>query len=194
MPIVIPAGFSQAAVEITIPGDAGPALLVFGYEQSPLSSPDDNAAAVGASITKANGLQTVMTSDCFISSVTVRQNDGDPFLKTGFALVGVTGIQALPTSVIQVCALLKKGTGFAGRSQRGRMYIPGVPEAQVNAGGFYTSAYFTSLVNTGNEILTELDAQLVPMVLLHSDPALTPSPVTSLAPDAKAATQRRRLR
>ncbi len=47
--------------------------------------------------------------------------------------------------------LIQKLTGFAGRANRGRMYLPGVPESAVNGGtGNIAAATLTALQNAAN--------------------------------------------
>lgn len=113
------------------------------------------------------------------------------------------------------CALLlKKYTTRAGRRGRGRMYVPGIPEALVEPGGQVDSAHLafwnTTILPTVLGFVTDLgsgftDGEIAP-VLLHDllrdpetgDPipgsGLPPDRMVALQPDGRIATQRRRLR
>lgn len=68
---------------------------------------------------------------------------------TGFPLVGTQATDELPH---QLACVVSQKTAFAGRSYRGRHYIPAISEAQVTAGqltGTYTTAvqqYYDDLV------------------------------------------------
>lgn len=92
--------------------------------------------------------------------------------------------------------LIHKNTDDGGRAGRGRFYLPGVPEIDVEIGGALSSGKATA-VNTALGILkSEMEADgVIPMVLHGAgSPLSTPSPITSFSCDARIATQRRRLR
>lgn len=95
-----------------------------------------------------------------------------------------------------VAYLLHKRTAFGGRAGSGRMYVPGVPEAQIASNGNLDNTWRGNM-NTG---FTDLAATLVANncvpVLLHGtgSPLTTPTPITALEVDDVVATQRRRQR
>lgn len=97
--------------------------------------------------------------------------------------------------------LAHKNTGSVGRGANGRCYIPGVPEASVDALGNVTAGEVAAL--TGQLDQWRLDweggAPVVKIAVLHHGPgpvhALEPEGVvTSVTVDPRVATQRRRLR
>lgn len=102
---------------------------------------------------------------------------------------GTTGDAAPPN----VTTLVKKGTSFGGRANRGRFYPPGVAEANVGPSGQIASGYLSGQQTKWTDFLTALAAADMPMVILHSASS-DPTPVTRLVLDEEAATQRRRLR
>jgi hypothetical protein len=119
----------------------------------------------------------------------------------------VTGPSALVSSNIQgtggsngissnVSYLVRKVTALGGRAGRGRMYLPGPTEADVNEAGAILGARVTSLQAALNDFLTQMVADGDGPVLLHGvgSPISTPTPITSFSLDTRAATQRRRLR
>lgn len=98
----------------------------------------------------------------------------------------------------QNCALLvKKTTGLRGRSNRGRMFVPGhlsddvVDDTGTIASGTVT-AYQTALTNVRTTV--EALAGVTALALLHTSAAETPTLITELVVDPVIATQRRRLR
>jgi hypothetical protein len=96
--------------------------------------------------------------------------------------------------------LIQKRSGTAGRRNRGRLYLPGVAEGNVDHKGLLTSA----TVSTINTALSGWLAKFATtigfvdsMVILHSSGiSATPAPtvVNALVVDPVVATQRRRLR
>ena len=96
----------------------------------------------------------------------------------------------------QVSFLLKKGTAFGGRAGRGRMYIPGVPEAQVGSDGDLDDTFVANMTSAWEDFAVAAVGNLTPFVLLHgsSSPISSPTPITSFQVDGRVATQRRRNR
>lgn len=107
---------------------------------------------------------------------------------------GTNAGTALPPNV---AVLLKKVTGFAGKANRGRMYLPGLTSEGLSATNKALLSAF-SLTNYNNAAASFVgDAVLAdaPMHLLHQvgipDP---PRQVVDLNPAERVATQRGRLR
>jgi hypothetical protein len=92
-----------------------------------------------------------------------------------------------------VCFLVHKQTAMGGRQGRGRMFIPGPLEGDVGAEGSVSGTRLTNLAAELTEMRNALITAGMTPVVLHNN-ALTPTGITSLAPDALVATQRRRLR
>lgn len=96
----------------------------------------------------------------------------------------------------QVAMIATKVTATGGRSGRGRMFIPGLTEPDVNSAGIIGSAYLAAMQAKLTALGAALvDASLVP-VLLHADSVgdTTPHPLIGIQLQSKVATQRRRLR
>jgi len=74
------------------------------------------------------------------------------------------------------------------------MYVPGVTESTVDAGGFLTGAQTTILQNALNSFYSQAIARGLPMYILHTTPPDTATEVTSVVASNKVATQRRRVR
>ena len=93
-----------------------------------------------------------------------------------------------------VATLITKNTSFAGRQNRGRMYMPPLTDGVISTGGIITEADRLLVQGGATQFLADLAASSIPMVILHTDPAVTPTAVNSLSVASKVATQRRRLR
>jgi hypothetical protein len=90
--------------------------------------------------------------------------------------------------------LIRKTTDQGGRAGRGRMYLPGVEETDVDAGGNFVGGILATAATVFGDMINDFSTNDVPLRLLHNNPALTPGVVTGLAFQTRAATQRRRLR
>lgn len=93
--------------------------------------------------------------------------------------------------------LIRKGTAGGGRRARGRMYLPGIPENNVDSGGNIDATFRNAMQTQANEFLADCIAGgLAPMVLHAPGKSLVPAPtaITTLAVQPVVATQRRRLR
>ncbi len=110
--------------------------------------------------------------------------------------------QGMPANV---ALLAQKLTGFAGKSSRGRMYLPGVPESAVDEGTGLLVAGFLALFQTslngfladtsGTIDLVAIELSVVSTVQGGVDrPTAQVRPVTSLVASPFVATMRDRLK
>lgn len=99
-------------------------------------------------------------------------------------------------SAPNVSFLTHKTTSLGGRAGRGRAFIPGVPEGDVNSNGLLTSGTATAVSLALASIIASANSDGCIPVVLHNEgsPITLPTAITSWDCDAKAATQRRRLR
>lgn len=189
--MIIPEGYSQ--VNLVFVGDNLPtgAQVTFGIS----NENDQTPAQVGADVITALVSSQVMDlfgDDEAITSIHVKNgpNDTGPFADVPTNLPG-----ALTTNIVtpNVAILVKKVTQLGGRKGAGRFFWPGTTESSVGSDGTVDGGSLTSLETAFGTFLEDLTTNVIPMVLLHND-STTPSLVTSLAPAAIAATQRRRMR
>lgn len=104
------------------------------------------------------------------------------------------GTEDAPMPAPGTSALISLSTGLPGRTNRGRVYWPGVtPEDRMNNAGQMFDAQRTLLGETFESLETYLDSVSAPLVVLHSSVS-DPTPVTSWTVQQLTATQRRRLR
>ncbi len=99
------------------------------------------------------------------------------------------------------CALLiHKRTQSGGRRNRGRFFLPGVPEGTVDQVGNLMGTYPQSVAGLGPALFAALAgvSGVGELAIFHTTPVgvagLAPTQITSMDVDQKIATQRRRMR
>jgi hypothetical protein len=92
--------------------------------------------------------------------------------------------------------LIRKITALGGHAGRGRMYLPGVPEEDIDDNGNIVSASREALEGDVGSMMAALVLANLDPVLLHAEgsPISTPTLITGWSVDTRVATQRRRLR
>lgn len=190
----LPVGFAECSAVFTIPGSGGPANVVTGHDVSGLATSLAVADAITAGWDAATPLVDACTTDVTLATLEIRWQAaaGDAVLISRTLNTG--GGDPAPAIPPQVCYLLQKVTGFAGRKNRGRMYLPGVAEPSVAASGQVTIGKLTELAALAAAALSNWGTNGADLVILHTDPADTPRPVVEMPPSNRVATQRRRLR
>lgn len=114
-------------------------------------------------------------------------------------LTGFPGTTAHPAATSNTTFLIQKVTGRPGRRYHGRMYMPGVSEQDVDPTGLVVASKVTEINNNLLNFIGKITTFHFSLQLLHNrsnDPGIstTPTPVDSLHVDARAATQRNRMR
>jgi len=105
----------------------------------------------------------------------------------------------------QVALAVSLVTGFSrGPAHRGRFYLPGVSEQDVDSVGVIAASKITEVQNNLNDFITAANGHRFFMCLIHKErapkpgeeplPVLPPTAVQSWRIDPLAATQRRRMR
>lgn len=201
MTLIIPDGYGHVIHSMSLTGDAERIAITYGvsFETSGTDTHQEAVDALRLAFvtelggTIATGYQHVQTELIVGAAL---QTDHAIYLNTNPATF--TGTNApLP----QNCALLAhKRSAQSGRRHRGRFYVPGINEAEVNQAGVCSTALLNLYSARLTAFLTGVrnSAKIADMVILHtltgvgSVPA--PTVVTSLIPDTVIATQRRRLR
>lgn len=187
--MTIPAGHAQVTMHFNFIGGTGKDMLcVFGVENSTGKTPLLIAQDVRTDF--ASGMDDIMSGQYQLTKTFVERADGliaeDPTVVPGT----VAGSGETP----QVSWLFKKASGLSGRHNRGRLYLPGVPEQWTSASGLIDTAQVANASAFANGFLGQLLADDIPMVILHTDGALAPTPVSALDASSRVATQRRRNR
>jgi len=188
---VIPVGFAEVAARISLTGDSDEMNCIFGIDNE---APFAQANADEVSTIAATFFRDVIGSSYTYTGATITVgNDGGGIIFESVAGqgAGIGESQSVPQNTAY---LFRKTTALGGRKGRGRMYVPGVGETVVNAAGVLTAARITTVNASASTFVIQLAISNNPMVLLHSDPLVAPTPVTNLLCQPVVATQRRRLR
>lgn len=199
MTLVVPENYAQVIHSLRLTGDSGAMAITYGVavvEGATASDVAEDCAAAVAPI-----LEYMSTQYSMVSTEAILQDEAPPAAPAiGVAAVTIAGGD--PGSVIpqNSAYLLHKRTGRAGRTGRGRLYLPGITQDRVNDVGALTTSTVSGLTTAGADFLSNLfdTASVLGMVLFHdstgSAAAVAPTPVTSLVCDPTISTQRRRLR
>jgi hypothetical protein len=192
----IPAGFLQVQLDMFTGTSTRKTNTQIGYAHT--STP--------ASTTSELALQTVWSLlrpqmstavSCTGGRVTWGTFSGPLTFEVGIGAVTPGGALTGAVSSPQVAFLVKKATALSGRAHRGRMYLPGVIETDVDDQGKVLAARITAM----NLVLTDLldltddtSGAITGAVLLH-EAGVTPPPttLTSLLLSNVVSTQKRRL-
>lgn len=179
-------------------------MTFVGYDTAGSATP----TAIATSLISLYGthIDPVMNSLVTLSACRVKKG---PMEDGPFAEVSTSnsGASVSPPCPPNVAYLIRKITPLGGKMGQGRMYQPGVPEAGVGEDGTIVSGTRSSTEAGWSAFLAAMDGAGFPMALGHMFgdyvnrkgvtiivPARAPTDVTALTVDAKAATQRRRLR
>lgn len=190
MTLVIPDGFCQITYIWGGPGmPLGGASTLGAENTGALSAADAVELAKDALV---DNLLPRLTNNIDIDIVRVKlgPNETGAFAEQSPNLPGAVNDSTDPPNV---SFLISKQTALGGRKGRGRMFFPSLDKDLIDQAGNVTSAELAEWVIALGNFRDDLIAGGLTPVLLHSD-ATTPTPITAFAPQAKAATQRRRLR
>lgn len=198
MALVLPDGYGIATITWTVAGAGSPAQSVIGYDNG-ANDATTNAERFGTLI--QNHLLTFMANPVFLDSIRTVQRDGMAYTVAELQPEGENQGQVMTPSIPSNTSwLIKKVSGVMGRANTGRWYLPGVPEASVDASGGLDPAIRSAFQGAITDGMIIFNAG-GPMVLLHRNPldpddysTIPPTDVTNLLLDGTVATQRRRLR
>lgn len=192
--VLIPDGFGQ--INWIFGGDAAPtgAQVTLAYEvPSGGGGPDDEAEFFFA--LWRDEVLPAQSSAITLEGVLVKHGPnatGPSGTFTGTEDGGASELAAPPN----VALLVQKRTGFGGRTGRGRMFIPGIPEGQIDSSGNISEGVRADFETRLGELHAGMVVASAPPVLLHgsSGPLSLPFPITQLTVAGRTATQRQRLR
>lgn len=189
--MIIPVGYAQVNLRYTGVGLPTGAEMTFGVNNGPEASAVALAETIEAAIITA-GFGASMFEDAVLTTIHVKlgPNATGQFVDHGTNIAGTEADTPVPPNV---SVLLKKNTPVGGRKGQGRMFMPAIPENDISADGLVGSGKITDITAQCSTLLSELSGGDIGMVVLHND-STSPYSVTSLVPQVRAATQRRRLR
>lgn len=190
--MIIPVGYAQ--VNLKFEGASVPtgAEMTFGLTDLGGDQPIEVAAAVETAWDVANmGQFQAVTIALRNILVKFGPNEDGPSAELGVNYPGtVAGAGVAPSE----CALIKKITLAGGRKNRGRMFMPGLRDTDIDQSGSLDGNVQSDLQDSWVAFKTSLEGATYTMTLLHTNPADTPTEITTLEVDSVSATQRRRLR
>lgn len=208
--MTIPLGFAQ--ITHTFAGDAlrNGAAIVYGVEPAPpLTAPE--LAELADGLFSINVMPQI-SSDIGLSETLAKLGPDESGSSAVFAGEGGGGGNTDDTVSSAVSYLILKNTALGGRRGRGRIFMPGVGEAQVAPNGALGAGTLVAVGGAFSTWLAALETAGIPMVVLHgpaTEWALVggqprrvpvagtvpgPTTVTSLTLSSFVATQRRRQR
>ena len=187
----IPVGFAEIFGRIVLAGDSGEMGITFGVD---IPAAPSQAIANQISTRVTTFLKAVGSSSYTMAGVRMTfQDETGPIIFDSVTGAGV-GANAAACVPQNTAYLFTKGTAFGGRRNRGRMFVPGVREGDVDNVGVVLPATVTALNTSAATLLAGLVTDGNPMVLFHSEAPFTPPFVQTMLCQPVAATQRRRLR
>jgi len=191
----IPSGFGLASLAFKRTGSSKTAHITFGFDCGGDATVSHAAAlkvlweGTGMPFEASNmysqwtytGCNTLQREDLDLFSFTFETNT-----------VGTRTGNMLPP---QTAILVKKSTSFAGKSNRGRFYVPPVfvSETAIDDSGVMDNTTLASLQAKFDDALAAMATANLNMQILHEG-AGAPREVSALAVENLVATQRRRLR
>jgi hypothetical protein len=197
MTLEIPAGYALIAFHHTQDLALHPQVTTLGaFVELFSGGPDELAETCGGAW--SDNIVPSMSDDVAFLECTVKlgPNDTGP---TGASSFSATGGNVGTSLAPQVSFLVKKRTASGGKANRGRMFVPGPTEADVNSGGVVTGGVVDALQGAFGDFFSDLVAADIAPVILHAISEAVPDPpaptiITEFQVDSVVATQRRRLR
>jgi hypothetical protein len=203
MPMVTPSGHASVIESLRLVGDAVDHAVTFGIKINEAAPP--TTAELLEVLGSAFNTHVMATMPSQYTHVNTHL-EWSVLAPPAPQLIGdrpsdTAGTNPLGNLIPQNSAyLVRKNTALGGRRNRGRMYLPGVPESLVSDAGVLTPVRVTEVTNALEAWRAALVASVAieEMVILHAtsllSPTPAPTPVTSLVCQPLIATQRRRLR
>jgi hypothetical protein len=196
MGVIIPVGYGQVRLVFEIISLGRQVVMTHGAQLQGISAPSAAATIyTNASQTGSVAAAGAMSPEyAFLGVQVTRMEASGPVLGEFFdTIVGSGSSGSMPPNS---SVLVRKSTGFGGRSGRGRMFQPPYypPETNVGPDGVIAAGNMAVLQPRYDAYLAAMSADSIPIVLLHSSPGLEPYEVLALSVQPMVATQRRRLR
>lgn len=191
----IPLGFAEVWMQFGTPTDPEPMFCALGLELSAGAVADQtNTDLICAACDSS--LDNIVSSDMTLGPGYVLWGDDPGEIRIDSSNTPSAGLAGANAITVNTALLVRKLTASSGRRNRGRMFIPGMPEADFSAAGNMTAGTRATKQTALNNLQTNLVALAFVdgLALLHDSAPFTPTPIGSLEVQLKAATQRRRMR
>lgn len=188
--MIIPLGYAQVTHNFVTSGIGRRAAITYGVQLEGTDFGETRAANLYTAF--QTEVMPQLTTNLLHAGVTIKYGPtatGAFFEHAGTGVGGKSGEGMSPNNAY----LVRKRTALGGRANRGRLYLPGVDENNVNEAGQVGDTASGLIQDAIDDWEAALETIEMPMVILHTGSG-DPTPVTSLIVDNTLATQRRRLR
>lgn len=188
-----PTGTGIIAIKYAQTGRINPFVVTHGFEDDAALTPNAIATnIVNAWVSGFTAAKCLVGYQLVGGHVLINRAGA---LRSGDDVRSVAGTVNTTSSTPAVTGLIKKGTTFAGKRFRGRMYLPCafIAEANVDNAGFIDAATLASLQTAATTAFNAFNALTTLPELLHRDGSGAVG-VTSWTVENMVATQRRRQR
>jgi hypothetical protein len=198
MGIKVPVGYTSVSYRLALAGDAEEMLVTMGFRIETGFGINPAGAELLADSFQANMINLCAAGYTFRGLRASDGPDGEGQVHEVERSVASTSTKTgMPPNVAY---LTRKITGLGGRRNRGRFYMPGVSEIDVDNTGLLTAThrtnYQTSVTAWFNQNVagTEIAAHALFHDTPEGVPGVAPTDILQLNVQPKVATQRRRLR
>ena|SRR5579862_1559743 len=187
MALVIPAGYYEAAFHHTQLATERPAVCTIGFHYT---GSNFNSDVQFVALSWGQHIMQSMHAEMTFSDFTMRNQVGT-VIELAQAVAGSTAhVPGTPNTAF----LVKKITNQPGRFSRGRLFLPGVSEQDVDGGGLVVASKITEVDNNFSAFQADCELHQFAAVVLHNNAVHSPTTLVNFKTDRIAATQRRRMR
>lgn len=191
----IPPGFAECWCRFDLPGDAEPMYVAIGLDLASGETPSVSTANAFDAIWQSNLDNRISSAYSIGPGYTLWGQDGGD-IRTDSSNTPEQGDQAGAPLPNNCAVLIKKLTASGGRRNRGRMFVPGIPEGDVDSVGTISGTPLSAWQSIADDLWSTFVAHSAVdnVVLFHDSAPHTPTVVTDLQVATRIATQRRRMR
>lgn len=189
---IIPTGFYEAAFHHTCDGSLHDTVCTLGLKYNGTDFTNDgNGVGTGW----GQYVMSEMANVWHFFKVVLRDANG----AVKERIWNQVGGKASVAQTTNTAFLIDKQTGLSGRRFKGRMYLPGVSETDIDHNGIVTGGKQVAVTTAMGNLINSLQGFHFDVYLLHGPrkDGLTPPPptfITGMSCSARVATQRDRMR
>jgi hypothetical protein len=188
-PVVIPS-CAQIVLNWSLADGKAGHNVIYGRYTGGFAGTVSQATAIHTALSTGaqwTAMAAYLTTTTILQSVTIRNvavQDQPLIASTSTAAPGTGAGLGLPTETA-VC--VTERTALTGRSNRGRVYLPGMVATAVGAGDTIPNAVMTAITNWAGTLLSALAASGYALVIGQKQRGAYTSPITGRAFPARAA-------
>jgi len=188
----IPLGFAQVSYIFSgLAAGPGGCMTTIGVDFPAVADPNVSTEQYHEAF--ADNIMPALSQD--VEHVETRVRFSFPGGEAVFNLFGSTPGSDTSTSLPPNAAWpVLKFTSLGGRANRGRMFLPGVPEDIVGPNGAIESSAVSAFNTQLSAYAAAMEADDNELVLLHSDPLAAPTPLVAMLSGTTVFTRGTRLR